>query len=425
MDADEQRNAWKCTIGEGLFGVGTGCVGALTVLPLLLASLGASDFAVGLGGSIAMAGWGLLQPVSVFLLGGRRRTQRFLIPWSFSFAVPTYLAMAAAVYLLARGQPRLCSMLLLVLLGVRVFGAGATIPFWFDWQAMVFRQAIRGRVIGMMAGASALGFSVGAFAAGLMQGALGFPLNYACLFLIAAGFFVVALLTFWSVREPDSLAAPYYPLRPRELVSRFGRSLGERNFRNYLIGRALLALGGGSAVFYSVHFHSSEGGGLAADMVFKLGTVVALSQSVASYLLGRLGDRVGHKAGIVIGALAQFASIAVAFLGTGPAACAVSFALLGVSGSAAWVSHQNMLFETCPHESRVAHITLSTIVLQPFFFLVPMATGWMMDNLPTRATGIGLTLIPTLMGIAWLAWMVQDPRTTMLSRTDLTQARAA
>jgi len=425
MHTEERSNAWKCALGEGLFGTGMGFVAALTVLPLLLKSLGASDFQVGLGGSIAMAGWGLLQPVSVLLLGGRRRTKRFLVPWSFSFAVPTYLAMAAAVYLLGRGQPRLCSALFLALFAVRVLGGGATIPFWFDWQAVVFRQGIRGRVIGMMAGASALGFSASALAAGVVQRALPFPLNYSCLFLISVCFFMVALSLFWSVREPDSMSGLYYALQPRELMGRFGRSLGSPNFRNYMIGRALLALGGGAVVFYSLHFRSPEGGGLPEDLIIKLGIVLALSQAAASYLLGRIGDRVGHKTGVVVGAVAQFASVAVVFLGAGPVACALSFVLLGISGSAAWVSHQNMLFETCPHESRVAHITLSTIVLQPFFFLVPMATGWMMDNLPNRTAGIGIMLVPSLLGAAWLAWVVQEPRTVELLPPEARRARAA
>jgi uncharacterized membrane protein len=87
-----------------------------------------------------------------------------------------------------------------------------------------------------------------------------------------------------------------------------------------------------------------------------------------------------------------------------------------VAFSAAWVSHNNMLFETCPHDSRVAHITLSSMVLGPVLFLVPMVTGWLADHVWDRPTAIGATLVPTLLGVAWLALMVQEPRDIELSR---------
>ena len=425
MNSIERVNAVKCAAGEGLFGVGMGFVASMTVLPLLLKSLGASDVEVGLAGSIGMAGWGMLQPVSMLLLGGRRRTKRFLIPWNFSFVVPSYIAMAVVSYVLATRQPRLCAVLLLTLFAVRVFGGGALTPFWLDWLTTLFSRNVRGRAIGMMAGASALGFSLAAYAAGTAQARLPFPLNYSVLFVISTVFFAVALGVFSLVREPDGVGVPAQALRPQELFSRFGRSLSDVNFRRYMIGRVLLALGSGAMAFYAVHFNSAEGGGLGVDLVFKLGMFLTLPQVAASYFLGHLGDRAGHKAGVVIGASAQLASIAVAFLGRGGVACAVCFALFGVSASAAWVSHQNFLFETCPHDSRVAHITLSNMILQPFFFLVPMATGWMMQHLAHRTTGIGLALIPTLLGVMWLAFAVREPRGMELSGRHAGMARAA
>jgi len=426
MSSTERANAIRCVAAEGLFGVGIGFVAVVTVLPLLLKkSLSASDFEVGLAVSIGTAGWAMLQPVSVLLFGGRRKTNRFLVPWGLSFVVPTYLGMAAAVYFLASSQPRLCAILLLTLLAIRVFGGGAVTPFWFDWQAAIFPRDIRGRVIGMMAGASALGFSVGAYAAGVAQGRFTFPLNYSLLFVISVAFFVIGLGVYALVRQPDSVEAPAPPLKPRELFSRFGHSLRDVHFQSYTIGRILLALGSGAAAFYAVHFNSPEGGGLAVDTVVKLGMFIAIPQVAASYVLGRLGDHVGHKSGVVIGASAQLASIAAAFLGHGSVACVLAFVFLGISGSAAWVSHLNFLVETCPHDSRVAHITLSNIIIQPLLFLVPMGTGWMMQQLTNRATGIGLTLIPTVLGVAWLAFVLREPRDTQLPARRPDIARAA
>jgi MFS family permease len=415
-DSDEKSNALKCVLGEGVFGAGMGFVASMTALPLLLRSLGAGDLIVGLAGSIAMAGWLLLQPLGLFVLGRRRRAKRFLVPWSLGFSVPTYLAMGATVFFLAVRAPRLCALLVLVIFAVRVLGAGMTIPFWSEWQAAVFRQGIRGRVIGLMAAASGLGFSLAALTSGWVQEWLPFPGNYALLFCVPVAFYIAAMGFYVRVREPEEFSAPYQPLRAGDLFRRFGASLGDANFRRYLVGRLLLTLGGGAAAFFAVHFRSPEGGGLSDALVIKLGMLITFPQAASSYLLGRLGDRAGHKAGVVIGALAQVAAILFAFLGTGPLACAFCFSLLGIAWSAGAVAHQNMLLETCPHDSRAAHVTLSNMVLAPFVFLVPLGTGWVMELLADRRAGIGLTLIPTLVGVAWLALAVREPRHIELSR---------
>ncbi len=417
MEPVERSNIARCAAGEGLFGLGMGLASFLTVLPVLLEDyLGAGDVEVGLAFSLASAGWLLAQPLGLVLFGRKRRSKRFLVPWALGFAVPPYLLIAASVYLLGPEHPRLTAGLVLGLLAVRIVGGGSAIPLWFDWQAMVFRRRIRGLAIGMMAGASALGAGLAALAAGGVRHYLEFPVSFALLFGVATAFFVAGLAFFASVREPDEVRRPHATLKLSDLVERFGQSLGERNFRRYLVGRVLLTLGGGGAAFFAVHFTSASGGGVSEATVFALGAFLTLASAVAGPLLGRLGDRAGHKRGVLLGALAQLGAVGVAWLGRGPLACAAAFALLGIAFSAAWVSHNNMLFETCPHESRVAHITLSSMVLGPVLFLVPLGTGWLVALVGSRPAVIGMTLAPTLLGVAWLALMVREPRDVELSR---------
>jgi hypothetical protein len=55
------------------------------------------------------------------------------------------------------------------------------------------------------------------------------------------------------------------------------------------------------------------------------------------------------------------------------------------------------------------------MVLGPILALVPVATGWVVKVVDTRP-GIGLTLIPTLLGVLWLAVMVREPRDIEIDR---------
>ncbi len=84
-------------------------------------------------------------------------------------------------------------------------------------------------------------------------------------------------------------------------------------------------------------------------------------------------------------------------------------ACLGAAYASAWVSHNNMLFETCPHDCRTAHITVSNLALAPLVAVVPLATGWAAMALGTR-TAFGLCLAPTMLGLAWLLFAVKEPR---------------
>jgi len=411
----ERRNARKCVAGEALFGTGMGFLSSVAVLPLLLKSLGAGEVLLGLLGSIFWAGWLVLQPLGLFLFGGKPRSKRFLVPWSLAFAVPSYLAVGVLVFLLGPTRPALCVTLVLVVLAVRILGGGMVMPFWWNWQAVIFRQAIRGRVTGLMAGAFLLGMAASALVAGRAVEAIAFPLNYAILGFVSVAFFSMALSFHYSVREPDVLSEPRERTPAGEMFRFFYHSLSEPNFRNYLVGRLLMTLGAGGAAFYAVHFESTDGGGLAAGTVIMLSGLMGLAQGLSSFWMGRMGDRSGHKAGILVGAAAQLAAAAVAWLGSGGVACGTTFVLLGVACAAAWVSHMNMLFETCPHESHVAHITLSNIVLGPVIGLVPILTG-QVNELVGRRAGIGLTLIPAALGVLWLILAVREPRDIEMAR---------
>lgn len=409
MHPEERANAVKCMLGDGTYGVGMGLAAVMTVLPLLFKALGAGAIEIGLLSSVTSAGWVLAQPVGLFVIGRRPRNKRFLLNWGVPFWVPTFLVMGAATYFVSGAHPRLCRLILLMALAAWVCGDGMAVPLWNDWLSRLYSRDSRGRAMGMMAAAWAIGNGLAALAAGRVAEAVRFPLSYAVLFLAASVLFVGGLAFYWMVREPEELLTPYAPLRARDLFGSFVASLSEANFRNYLIGRALLAAGGGATAFYAVHFQSAQGGGVTAGTVITLGVLLALPQGVASYPLGRLGDSAGHKKGVILGAFAQAAAILLAFLGTGPVACALCFASLGVSFASGWVSHTNMLFETCPHDNRPAHITLSNVLLSPFVVLAPLATGWLMESAGRRA-GIGLTLVPTALGVIWLALAVREPR---------------
>jgi len=408
MRPEERRNAIVYATGEGCWGLSMGFVAPLTVLPLIIGALGGGPVEIGLVFSIATAGFLLPQPLGMIFLQHGGGKKRFLILYHLVTALPTSCGIAAVIYFLSGARPALSRVLILCLFFIRTFAIGAVVPVWMDWVAGLYSRKSRGRAIGMAAAAAATGTSVTAIVAGWLSGKLPFHSGYALLFLLST-VCVAASMGAFSFVSAGTPPPGVRRLGIGELLAKFGHSLASVNFRNYLVARVLLTMGGGATAFFAVHYRSPEGGALTGSLVIALGTLLTLPQAVMSYWLGRIGDRSGHKRGVFIGAAAQMGAILVAVLARGPLSCALCFSLVGVATAAAWVSHLNMIYETCPHDNRVAHITLSNLVLSPFVMSIPLLTGWLISHLG-RTSGMAISLVPTCLGVLWLLLRVREPR---------------
>ena len=416
MQKQERKDAVNVALGEGLWGFGVGLVAPLTVLPLLLKHLGAGPLELGLFMGLATAGVLLTQPVGSLLFSHGAGSKRFLIAYLLAVSVVTYAALCSTTFLLG-GRADLHVMarwLVIALYGANVLCAGVIVSPWQDWIVGLFGLKSRGRANGMWAGASAAAFSVAALVAASVRRGVGFPRNYALLMLGAILFFVVSMAQYTRVSVGHAPEGGPRRQGLRELLSLFGRSLAEKNYRRYLVGRILLTVGGGAVGFLAVHFRSEEGGRVSEPMVILLGAFLTLPQAVGSYVFGLIGDRSGHRSGMLVGSVAQVAAIAVAFLGKGWVACALCFACIGLASASILVSHQNMIYETCPHDRRLAHITLSSLILGPFVATVFPVTGLLIEWLGSTAAGIGLCIVPTALGALWLLFMVREPRQIVL-----------
>jgi len=409
----ERRNAKRFGLAEGMWGVGVGLTAPLTVLPLLFRQLDAGPVEIGFIYSLFTAGFLLTQPLGMLWLQHGAGKKRLLLLVGLLFSIPHSLLIGLLILHLAPARQVLTRLVLLVLFSIKVLGIGLIIPIWQDWFAGLFRREARGRATGMACTGSALGVSLAALFAAWMRHGFPFPANYALLFLCSAPLYGASLAIFSRIEEGVESGVRRPRLSALQLLGRFGHSLRDVNFRNYLIARILLTMGAGGTAFFAVHFASPAGGEVGDGAVIGLGGLLTLAQAGVAHRLGRMGDRAGHKAGVFLGATAQIAAIGTAILGRGPLACGLCFALSGVALAAGMVSHANMIYETCPHDCRVAHITLSNLVLSPFVLAVPLVTGCFVSGLGVRHALV-LTLVPSMLGAVYLAVRVRNPREVVL-----------
>ena len=407
--ARDARNTSLNAAGESFWGLLNGLIASSTVLVVLLRQYGASTVMIGAITAIEIGSTLAPQILGSVLFASRARRQRRLIVWHLAAILPFLLVIAAIALMGPRWQPAAIRWGVLAAYASFMFGIGVVLAVWFDWLSGVFPQATRGRAFGLGFGASAvLNFAGGLIAGRLLAAADRIP-SFSILYTVAAICGAASILTFSLIDDPNRLAVDSSPrLRLTDMIRWFRLSLADRNFRRFLAGRILATAGFCIVPFVAVHYTSAEGGSLSPAQVVTLGVFMPAGSALSNLVFGWLGDRRGHRLGIMAGAALQMLAIAILLRFQGPAACAAVYFVIGLCGGAAAVSHHNMIFETCPHDHRLSHITIANLVLSGGV-VFPLTAGVVMQTLGLRAL-LGGSLAASGAALLWFLLMVREPR---------------
>lgn len=415
------RNTILYTAGEGVWGFQFSGLLSATVLSVLIRKHGGSAIEAGAIAGIENLAI-LAQLAGLYLFHSRRYRKRRLLRWYVFIAIPMLLAMGLINHSSVEVSPLMRRVGLLVTFGIYMGLTHAGVSAWNDWMAHIFPKRIRGRAVGIgMAMFSLLG------SAGMLVTSMavkrwgGGPTGtdvYTWLYLIGAGAGVLAMGLYSRVTDYDAPTA-VDPPRPTagELFRRFGHSLGDRNFSRYLFGRILATAGLSGQALVAAYYQSTEGGGLAEGEVIAIAAVLPAAGAAGCFLLGMLGDRRGHRLTTLIQTGVQIATVTVLFLTSGPASCLIAHIGLGFAFGGSWVSGFNMMVESCPHDNRMAHITVSSVVLGLPMALIPVARGWVAARWDF-GTLFGICLGLNIIALVWLTLMVKEPRTLDVYRSD-------
>lgn len=411
MDAHARRNAACFIAGESLWGLAMALVASSTVLTVALREYGADERMIG---SIAAIEGGLIvlpQLIGAYLFTSRKHRKARVLWYHLLTMIPV-LAGAGVLLLYAPRLPAAAVRWgLLCAFAAFVGAVGVIVSVWQDWMASLFPDRERGAVIGLVMFASAGMGSGGGLLAGWLLERYPDRSVFAWLYFAAAATATVSLLTYFLVDDP---AADEPEVQARGLslpgfLARFRASLAERNFRNFLIGRMLATAGFSVLPLVAVYYCSPLGGALPKSTVVSCGAAQTLGVAISNLILGRLGDARGHRWGIVIGAVAQIAVLALLLWTSGQASCVAAYFLAGVCVGSSLVSHLNMLFETCPHDHRLAHITLGNLALSVPLLSAPVVAGFAAEAYGLRPVFAGCAVVSTA-ALLWILIFVRDPR---------------
>ena len=428
MQARTLRNAIANVTGESLWGFQGNLVASATVLTVLLREYGASERMIGAIAAIETAAFLIPQGVGVYLFRSPRRRKVHLVGFHLVAIIP-FLFILSGVAALApsldgaaapasgwRLAPGILCWALLAGWAGHIVMIGVVVAAWNDWWANVFEKGIRGTVMGASMAAAALTGTGGALLAGWLLRVSPHPRIYAWLYLAAGTIAVISICAFLFIRdpaehEPDADLSMSLP----DLLAKFRHSLEDANFRAFLIGRMLAAVGFCIVPFIAVHYTSAAAGGLSGGTVVSCGAGMTIAMAASSLLLGRMGDRYGHRTGILAGAATQIVALVVLLTCTGWVGCVLAYAGAGVCMGVGWVSHYNMLFETCPHDSRMAHITVGNLALGLATAAAPLVAGVVAEHWGLTRLFVGC-LVLSVCALLWFLVRVKEPRHIPLTR---------
>ena len=403
------RNMTLNAAGESLWGLLSGMIASSTVLVVLLRRYGASSVMIGAITAVEIGSTLMPQILGNYLFASKATRQRRLILWHLVAILPFLLVISAISLNASRLPAAAVRWSILGAYACYMLGIGVALAAWFDWISSVFPQVVRGRAMGLAFGASAiLNFSGGLLAGRLLTFQDRLPV-FSMLYLFAAVAGSASILTFGRLDDPGRGTGERTPApRLKELFGRFAHSLSSVNFRRFLVGRIMATAGFCIVPFLAVYYTAAEGGGLDAAQVVSFGAGMPAGAALASLAFGWIGDRRGHRFGMVAGAAMQVVVVILLLSTSGPLSAAAVYFTVGLCNGAGAVSHFNMIFETCPHDHRLSHITIASLVLS-LGVIFPLLAGFVVQELGLR-TVLRAALVLSGGAFLWYLTMVREPR---------------
>jgi MFS family permease len=410
--AEVERNyRWNFSVNllDGAsFWFGASFISSATIVPLFVSQLTDSRLAIGIVAMIAQGSWFAPQLFTSNVVERLARKKPVVVNLGlFLERVPVWLTAVAA--LLAFWSPTAALLLFIFAYAWHGLGAGIIATAWQDMIARCFPVARRGRFFGLT---MFIGAGCGMLAASLSAWfleAFPFPLNFVYTFSLAALFITVSWIFLALTREPVQPSTA-----PRQSTKQYWQALPvlvrqDENYRRFLIGRLLMAMGGMGVGFITVT--AVQRWQVPNSTVGLYTLALLLGQTAGNLFFGLLADRKGHKLSLEISALVGMAAFLITWLAPAAEWYFAAFILLGASTGGVIVSGILVVMEFSSPEKRPTYLGLTNTGVGVVSLIAPLIGAL----LATQSADwlFGLCALFFLLSFIVLHWRVQEPRFAM------------
>lgn len=395
----------------GLFGAALGFASFSTILPLFVATMTDSALLIGLVPAIHSVGWQLPQLFTASHVSRLRQYKRTVLLMTIHERVP-FLGLAIVALSIPFIGLNTGLVLTFLLLTWQGLGGGFTANAWTSMISKIIPSDSRGTFFGFQAALANLFLSGSAVAAGYLLDFLDSPWDFAVCFFLASFFFTVSWFALALTREPED-TEKFIPEEKTHFWEDSKKILKkDSNFNWFLSARFLAQFATMGFSFYIIY----------ALRNFNMDTVTAgyltatltISQTIANAGMGWLGDKIGHRAMLVLGAFAAMLSAILAWNAASITWFYPIFILTGLANVSIWTIGMAMTVGFGTEAERPIYIGLSQTLTAPATIFAPIIGGFIVDAagfIPTFS--ISTVLSAVMIGI--LLFLVKDPRKQLRS----------
>ena len=410
LEQDIRKNLkHNVTVGlwdGSLFGVALGFASFGTILPLFVATMTDSATLIGLVPAIHAAGWLLPQLFTASHVSRLRRFLRTVLITTIHERIP-FIGFGVVALLLPVIGIKVGLVLTFSLLIWQGLGGGVTANAWTSMISKIIPPDSRGTFFGMQAGLANLFISISAIGAGYLLDSLASPWDFAVCFFLASIFFTLSWFALAATREPEDTAKiipeekTHFWDDAKKILSR------DKNF-NWFLGTRILSqfatMGFSFYIIYALReFNMTE------VVAGYLTATLTITQTVSNIGMGWIGDRIGHRAMLIIGAFAAFLSALLAWNAVSLAWFYPIFILTGMANVSLWTISMTMTVDFGTEPERPIYIGLSQTLTAPATIIAPIIGGWIVDSVGFGPT-FTISTVLSLAMIGILVFLVKDPR---------------
>lgn len=377
---EKLRHNTAVNIADGsLFGFGImGLASYVTIVPLFLSYLTESTALIGFVATLFYMGWQVPQLFVSNYVAGLRRYKPMTLVMTMIERVP-YFGLALVAFAIPSIGADAALALTLLLLGIQSLGGGFTGTAWQSLMSKIMPPHRLGTFFGIQSACVNLFGAGGALIAGLILERIAFPQSFSLLFFITGISLLISFAFLALTYEPASESKDVVERANwREFGGRLREILRENdNFRWFLIARALTSLSLTAVSFYTIY--GIRRFDLSPELAGALTSVLLVSNTLTSTVIGWIGDRWGHRRVLIGGNALTVAAIAIVLFAPEVGWLTVVFALTGAVNATQWSTMMTITVQFSSVAERPIYIGMANTLIAPVTIFAPIIGGWLVD----------------------------------------------
>ncbi|HAV77635.1 MAG TPA: hypothetical protein DCX53_09820 [Anaerolineae bacterium] len=390
----------------GLFGLALGFASFSTIIPLFVTNMTESAILIGLAPAIHTIGWQLPQLFNAAQISRARKIKPIVLRNTLHERFP-FLMLAVTAFLIPAIGKEWALFITFIALIWQGLGGGITANPWTSFISKIIPAESRGTFFGMQGGLVNLMVSISAIGAGYLLERVAYPYNYGVSFLIACVALAASYIAIARSREPSD-NEKIIPVEQTSIWNDAKTILSkDKNFNWFLLVRALSQFSTMGFGFYILL--GLRRFGMDTVTAGFLTAAVTLTQTFANAGMGWLGDRIGHRAILIFGAIAGVISIAIALYAPSIHWMYPAFIFSGFANVAVWTISIAFTVDFGTESERPTYIGLSNTLITPATVLSPIIGGWLVDNLDFEPM-LTLSAVIGVITAFILIFGIKDPR---------------